>query len=149
MVHYRARMSRRATRRYSRTDTADLLRGWLDRVHIHPRRASLHAVVLSLGLSVAVISAVTGRSVVSPASLTDTPVDVAQDSTDDASPVVEVSPQITTYVVEPGDTLLSIAERFGLSMATIAVANSLPDPNLIQVGQELTLLPMTGVLHAV
>lgn len=44
-----------------------------------------------------------------------------------------------TYVVQPGDTLYSIAARFGKNVWDIVVANNLSNPNLIQVGQVLTI----------
>ncbi len=42
-----------------------------------------------------------------------------------------------TYVVQPGDTLFAIALRFGTTVWAIAMANNIPDPNLIFVGQVL------------
>src|SRR5205823_5659826 len=43
------------------------------------------------------------------------------------------------YVVQPGDTLFAIARANGLSVDQIAALNGLPDPDVIQVGQVLTL----------
>jgi len=45
----------------------------------------------------------------------------------------------STYVVQDGDSLYSIAIRFGLELAEIVAVNGLSDPNDISVGQELTL----------
>jgi len=44
-----------------------------------------------------------------------------------------------TYVVQPGDTLSSIAVRFGTTAWAIAYANNLPNVNIIYVGQTLTI----------
>lgn len=44
-----------------------------------------------------------------------------------------------TYVVERGDTLSGIAERFGVSATTIIEANDIQDPNLLYVGQILII----------
>lgn len=47
-----------------------------------------------------------------------------------------------TYIVEPGDTLWSIAERFfgdGNRYKEIAELNNLADPNIIHAGQELVI----------
>ena len=52
----------------------------------------------------------------------------------------------TTYIVELNDTLGSIAERFGVEVLAIMVANSLTDPNQIQVGATLIIPAPGGVL---
>ncbi|HEX5690064.1 MAG TPA: LysM peptidoglycan-binding domain-containing protein [Roseiflexaceae bacterium] len=43
------------------------------------------------------------------------------------------------YVVQPGDTLSSLAEEFGSTIEEILAANGLTDPNAIQVGQTLLI----------
>ena len=43
------------------------------------------------------------------------------------------------YTVVSGDTLIRIASRFGVSVQTIASANSIKNPALIRVGQKLTI----------
>ena len=49
-----------------------------------------------------------------------------------------------TYTVVRGDTLSSIARRFGTTFTAIAQANNLPDPNRIFVGQVLTISGATA-----
>jgi LysM repeat protein len=44
-----------------------------------------------------------------------------------------------TYVVQPGDTLASIAVQFGTTAWAIANANNLPNVNIIYVGQTLRI----------
>lgn len=44
-----------------------------------------------------------------------------------------------TYVVQPGDTLASIAMQFGTTAWAIANANNLPNVNIIYVGQTLRI----------
>lgn len=44
-----------------------------------------------------------------------------------------------TVTVEEGDTLSAIAERNGLSLADLAAANGIDDPDFIYAGQTLTL----------
>ncbi len=48
------------------------------------------------------------------------------------------------YVVQPGDTLSAIAERFGFTVDEIVAANNLTDPNFIQPGQTLLLPSLIG-----
>jgi LysM repeat protein len=50
----------------------------------------------------------------------------------------------TTYTVVSGDTLASIAARYGTAVATIADANHLANPNLIYVGEKLTIPGASG-----
>jgi LysM repeat protein len=45
----------------------------------------------------------------------------------------------STYVVQPGDTLYSIAVRYDTTVQALVVANNLSSPNLIYVGQTLTV----------
>ena len=56
---------------------------------------------------------------------------------------------IQTYLVQPGDTVSGIAQAFGLAPETILWANhSLEDnPDLLRLGQALTILPVDGVYH--
>ncbi|MEQ1540111.1 MAG: LysM domain-containing protein, partial [Sphingorhabdus sp.] len=44
-----------------------------------------------------------------------------------------------SYSVQRGDTLASIAQRFGTDVATLASLNGIRNPNLIYAGQRLTL----------
>lgn len=46
---------------------------------------------------------------------------------------------ISTYTVRSGDTLSSIARRFGVTMDSIARASRLANVNLLSVGQRLTI----------
>ena len=52
------------------------------------------------------------------------------------------------YTVERGDTLSTIAEKFGISTDTIRWANDLTDDN-ITVGDTLKILPVTGIEYKV
>jgi murein DD-endopeptidase MepM/ murein hydrolase activator NlpD len=59
--------------------------------------------------------------------------------------------EISVYEVEPGDTVLGIAEKFGLQPETIQWSNpSLElNPDLLSIGDQLKILPYNGVLHTV
>ena len=56
--------------------------------------------------------------------------------------------EISIYVVRGGDTLSEIAEMFGVSSNTIVWANDIKG-GLIKEGQELVILPISGVRHVV
>jgi len=45
------------------------------------------------------------------------------------------------YIVKPGDTLFSLARRFNTTVSEIALRNHIVNPNLIFVGQKLTICP--------
>lgn len=62
------------------------------------------------------------------------------------------TPQSTTYVVRPGDTLSSIATRFGLTTQQLMTSNRLASADRISVGQTLRLgggEPSEGSSHVV
>jgi LasA protease len=48
-----------------------------------------------------------------------------------------------THVVRVGDTLNALAKQYGVAMTQIQEANGIPDPNLLGVGQILTIPPPT------
>ncbi len=55
---------------------------------------------------------------------------------------------ITTYTVQPGDTVSGIAERFGLEFKTVFAANYdtlQDDPHMLRPDQSLRILPVDGV----
>jgi len=56
---------------------------------------------------------------------------------------------ISTYVVQQGDTLSGIAKLFDVTPNTILWANSLSSGSKLRVGQQLTILPVTGVRYTV
>jgi LysM repeat protein len=56
-----------------------------------------------------------------------------------ASRPASAAPEYDYYTVQPGDTLMSIASRFGVSQAALMSANNLANSNLIYVGQRLTI----------
>ncbi|MBI3952588.1 MAG: M23 family metallopeptidase [Candidatus Doudnabacteria bacterium] len=53
----------------------------------------------------------------------------------------------TVYKVEPGDNLVSIASSFGISPQTIMVENKIDETTILKPGQELTILPTTGITY--
>ncbi len=64
-------------------------------------------------------------------------------------PEEDRGPEITKYVVEEGDTPSSVAEKFGISMATVLGANDLSSRASLKPGKEILILPVSGALHLV
>jgi murein DD-endopeptidase MepM/ murein hydrolase activator NlpD len=56
---------------------------------------------------------------------------------------------INIYIVRENDTLGTIAEKFGVSVNTIRWANDIKRSQSIRVGQEMVILPVTGVRYVV
>ncbi len=57
----------------------------------------------------------------------------------DAGPLFAPTPPPQVYAVQPGDSLSSIARKFGCTVDDLVAANGLSDPNLLRVGQELRI----------
>jgi len=53
------------------------------------------------------------------------------------------------YTIQPDDTIAGIAAQFNISTNTVLWANGLSGSDTINVGDHLTILPTTGVLHTV
>jgi len=53
------------------------------------------------------------------------------------------------YVVEGGDTLSSIGEKFKIAVDSIRFANNLSDENFLSVGEKLVIPPVSGVIYTV
>jgi len=54
---------------------------------------------------------------------------------------------IIEYIVEPGDNLSSIAAKYEISLETILWANELSSKSIIQPGQKLIILPVSGIVY--
>ena len=57
--------------------------------------------------------------------------------------------EIQIYVVAPGDTVSTIAQKFGLKWSTILWANNLNSWSIIRPGNELKILPIDGIIYEV
>jgi len=53
------------------------------------------------------------------------------------------------YNVEEGDTVNSIAVKFGLDADSVIASNDIDDPNALGIGEELLVPPVSGLLHRV
>ncbi len=57
--------------------------------------------------------------------------------------------KVIDYVVEEGDTISGIAQKFDISVATILWSNNLTYYSVIRPGKSIKILPTTGLLHKV
>jgi LysM repeat protein len=57
--------------------------------------------------------------------------------------------KIIEYTIQGGDTISSIAEKFGVSIDTVLWQNDLTQSSRIKPGQTLDILPVTGIAHTV
>lgn len=76
-----------------------------------------------------------------PAQPTPTPTSVpTPQPTPTRTPVPAALPSPGRYIVQPGDNLLGIALRYGITLDALLAANpSMQDPALISIGQELII----------
>ncbi len=61
----------------------------------------------------------------------------------------KVRDRIIEYEVQPGDTVSSIADKFGISQDTVIWQNNLPKKAVLKPGQKLEILPVTGISYKV
>ena len=65
--------------------------------------------------------------------------DVPADFEDGAIGPADPPPAATTYTVVSGDTLSKISKMHGVSVREIVNANGISNPNMLRVGQKLTI----------
>jgi murein DD-endopeptidase MepM/ murein hydrolase activator NlpD len=53
------------------------------------------------------------------------------------------------YTVKPGDTLKDIAARYGVDVPTMIRSNNIPNPDSLQIGTLLRVLPISGMEYKV
>jgi cell wall-associated NlpC family hydrolase len=131
-------------------------------LHRHPSfpRVGLHGMMVAIGLIAAVTvwngagdPALVGNTSGDEIAAVDAadPSAAAGDGTvalsddGDSAPARAAIQPLVHRVVE-GDTLRSIAAEFSVSMSTILASNKLDNPDLIQVGQEIVIPPVDGVV---
>ena len=56
---------------------------------------------------------------------------------------------VVTYVVQPGDTVSGVAQKFGVSIDTVRWQNDLKSIEAIKPGQKLEIPPISGIVHKV
>lgn len=62
---------------------------------------------------------------------------------------IGLSDNIQKYTVQQGDTLSTIADQFNVTTQTVLWSNNLSSTSTIRPGQELYILPVTGIAHTV
>lgn len=58
-----------------------------------------------------------------------------------------VNHDITTYKIKDGDTISSISAKFNITTDTIKWANNFEDENAIKPGNEIWIMPVSGVMY--
>lgn len=53
------------------------------------------------------------------------------------------------YQVESGDSLFSIGEKFKISVDALKYVNGLTDTSVLKIGQDITIPPISGLIHKV
>ena len=122
-------------------------RGKLSRTLSHSGMAAIAA--LGIMMAPLIAQEFPGESV-NPWSISAAP-SVLSASTD--TPVIDTQisqkvRDVTNYTVVDGDTVASIANKFGISQDTVRWANNLSGDK-IKVGDSLKILPVTGIAHTV
>lgn len=117
---------------------------------------------LNLSLSVIIFTGIVGAPIVASSypsvasqdlsQFTPSSTVISAVSQEDYSTVTEISDKprnkVITYIVSEGDTLSTIAEKFGVSSDSIKWANNLDDDKIV-VDAPLKIPPVTGVVHKV
>ena len=62
---------------------------------------------------------------------------------DGSLPSPDDTQNFITYVIQPEDTLIHIAKRYGTTYEALADLNDIPDPDIIYAGQTIRI-PETG-----
>ncbi len=70
-------------------------------------------------------------------------------NTSPASSATKSSKGLLIYRVQTGDSLSTIAANFGISVNTVIWANNIKNSGLVKPGQEIVILPVSGILHEV
>jgi LysM repeat protein len=123
-------------------------RGKYARRLMHSGMAALSAV--GVVIAPAIAQEFPGRSI-DPWSVTTASVlSVSADETNVKTDVSDkVRDKIIEYTVQDGDTVSTVAEKFGVSIETILWENNLTAKTPIKSGQILKVLPVTGLSHKV
>ncbi len=123
-------------------------RGKMARRLTHSGMAGLAA--LGVMIAPAIAKEFPGRSV-NPWDVTSSPavLSLTTSDTNTSTFISSERDQIIDYTVASGDTVSTIAEKFGISTDTIRWQNNLKSKDSIRDGEVLQILPVTGIAHKV
>ena len=95
------------------------------------------------GLCMALVIAVTGcgRSAPDETAAETPPTTPSTTAPPVAETTTTTAPTEVTYVIQPGDSLSVIAQRFGISTSALADFNAISDVDSIKVGQQIAIPP--------
>lgn len=79
--------------------------------------------------------------------ITDTALVPTANPSSSSETVAATATAISVYTVRSGDTLLTVAKLFGVSMNTVRWANNIPKNGTIKQDQVLVILPISGVQY--
>ncbi len=153
LINFTLKLLRREFIRFQKTENIFVnklykKRGKNARNLIHFGMTGLAAVGIVIGPYVA--KEFPGRTV-NPWSIS-APPEVLSASTDNSSTSTNLSTfreSIIDYTVQDGDTISSIADKFGITTNTILWQNKLTDSDSIKIGETLQILPVPGIAHIV
>jgi murein DD-endopeptidase MepM/ murein hydrolase activator NlpD len=107
-------------------------------IHVVQRGESLYRIAIKYGLAVSQIAEVNGIA-------NTNNIQVGQRILIPLEPAPEILPP-TKHTVQPGETLRTISEAYSVDEATLVQLNGITNPDMLYVGQELTIVPETEVL---
>lgn len=67
----------------------------------------------------------------------------------DAEKLLDQGADVAVYLVKQGDSVSTIADKFGITINTILWANDIENASLIQPGDKIFILPVAGLKHVV
>lgn len=106
-------------------------------IHVVQRNENLFRIALAYGTTVEELVALNGLSDA-------TRIDVGQRLLVPSGETIEATPH--THTVQPGETLLTIAQLYGINIEALAAQNEITDANSIYAGQVLTITPVEEVV---
>jgi LysM repeat protein len=104
-----------------------------------PRLAVLAGALAIAALALFFLPALLGVGGGGDPDATPTPTAAVASATPEPTPIPAPTPQV--YVIKEGDTLSKVARSFGLTLDALLAANedTIEDPNLIKVGDEIVI----------